>query len=70
MARNLFDSDEFIEPADGGLVRLLGQLLVAAENLGWKSVGQNYWKDIELNDSLKDLISFLAFLQYPCCFSL
>lgn len=30
----------FLQPADGSLVSLLTQLLVSAENLGWRSVGK------------------------------
>lgn len=50
------DYDDFIMPADGTLVRLLASLLVAAENLGWHSVGRNYWDQIILDEHLKKFV--------------
>lgn len=46
---------DFSSPADGTLINLLSQLLVAAENLGWRSVGRNYWEQIVLSEDLKRL---------------
>lgn len=43
----------FSQPADGTLVRLLSQLLVAAENIGWKSVGKSYWEQVALPEQLR-----------------
>jgi len=45
----------YSQPADGALVKLLSQLLVAAENIGWRSVGRQYWTQIELPEELRKL---------------
>ncbi|WP_142098552.1 tetratricopeptide repeat protein [Bordetella hinzii] len=45
----------FAQPADGALVSLLSQLLVAAENIGWRSVGRHYWEQTELPAELRQL---------------
>lgn len=45
----------FTQPADGSLVSLLTQLLVAAENVGWKSVARQYWEQVQLSDELRSL---------------
>lgn len=37
------DLKKFPQPPDGDLVHLLSQLLVAVENLGWRSAGSSYW---------------------------
>lgn len=43
----------FAQPADGTLVSLLSQLLVAAENIGWKSVGRQFWAQEDLPEELR-----------------
>lgn len=50
------DLKDFVAPADGELVGLLSELLVAAENLGWKSAGRQYWEPAALTDPLKRLV--------------
>jgi tetratricopeptide (TPR) repeat protein len=50
------DLSEFSAPADGALTSLLSQLLVAAENIGWSSVGRQYWEQIVLPTELKSLV--------------
>lgn len=50
------DLAEFYAPSDGALVDLLSQLLVAAENVGWRSVGRQYWEQFDLTESLKQLV--------------
>lgn len=47
------DISSFSQPADGSLVSLLSQLLVAAENIGWRSVGRQYWEQVELSGELR-----------------
>jgi archaellum biogenesis ATPase FlaH len=49
------DIGSFSQPADGSLVSLLSQLFVAAENVGWRSVGRHYWEQVELPDELRPL---------------
>lgn len=49
------DISAFSQPADGALVSLLSQLLVAAENIGWRAVGRSYWEQVELSDELRQL---------------
>lgn len=49
------DLSEFRSPADGSLVSLLSQLLVATENIGWKQVGRHYWQQFEYPSELKRL---------------
>src|SRR5690606_25349393 len=49
------DISLFSKPADGSLVSLLSQLLVAAENLNWRSVGRQYWEQTELSTELRQL---------------
>ena len=49
------DLKEFSTPSDGGLVALLSQLLVAAENIGWRHVGKVYWEQFEYPNPLKEL---------------
>ncbi len=49
------DVAAFAQPADGSLVSLLSQLLVAAENVGWRSVGKTYWEQSELSEELRQL---------------
>lgn len=49
------DISAFSQPADGALVGLLSQLLVAAENIGWRAVGRSYWEQLELSDELRKL---------------
>ena len=49
------DLREFSAPADGGLVKLLSQLLVSAENIGWRHVGRVYWEQFEYSAELKAL---------------
>jgi len=48
------DIASFKQPADGTLVALLSQLVVAAENIGWNSVGRHYWAKVELSDVLRE----------------
>lgn len=36
------DLKDFVAPSDGELIGLLSELLVAAENLRWKSAGRHY----------------------------
>lgn len=50
------DLKDFVAPADGELVSLLSELLVAVENLGWKSAGRQYWEPVPLSDPLKRLV--------------
>ena len=45
----------FLQPADGTLVSLLSQLLVSAENLGWRSVGRKFWAKTDLPEELRKL---------------
>ncbi|WP_202024778.1 tetratricopeptide repeat protein [Klebsiella quasipneumoniae] len=45
----------FLQPADGSLVSLLTQLLVSAENLGWRSVGKKFWEKKDLTEDLRKL---------------
>lgn len=47
---------DFVAPADGDLIRLLSELLVAVENLGWRSAGRQYWGAVSLSDPLKRLV--------------
>ncbi len=49
------DIGSFSQPADGSLVSLLSQLFVAAENVGWRSVGRHYWEQVELPEELRPL---------------
>lgn len=49
------DIGAFSQPADGSLVSLLSQLFVAAENVGWRSVGRHYWEQVELPEELRPL---------------
>lgn len=49
------DIGSFSQPADGSLVSLLSQLFVAAENVGWRSVGRHYWEQVELAEELRPL---------------
>ena len=46
------DLTQFYAPADGTLVNLLTQLLVASENLGWRSVGKIFWEQNRLSGEL------------------
>jgi tetratricopeptide (TPR) repeat protein len=50
------DLGSFKHPADGTLVSLLSQLVVAAENIGWKSVGRLYWEKTELSEELRPFV--------------
>jgi tetratricopeptide (TPR) repeat protein len=50
------DLRSFNQPSDGTLVTLLSQLLVAAENIGWKSAGRSYWEKIEVADVLQPFV--------------
>jgi archaellum biogenesis ATPase FlaH len=47
------DIAAYSQPADGSLVSLLSQLLVAAENVGWRSVGRQYWEQVNLPEELR-----------------
>jgi archaellum biogenesis ATPase FlaH len=49
------DVATFSQPADGALVSLLSQLLVAAENIGWRSAGKQFWQQVDLPDELRQL---------------
>jgi len=49
------DVASFSKPADGTLIKLLSQLLVAAENIGWRSVGKKYWTQNDFPEELKKL---------------
>lgn len=51
------DIGTFTQPADGTLVSLLSQLLIAAENLGWRSAGRAYWEQKDLSPPLRTLTS-------------
>ncbi|MFU8291115.1 hypothetical protein [Pseudomonas aeruginosa] len=50
------DLASFKHPADGTLISLLSQLVVAAENIGWKSVGRLYWEKAELSEELRPFV--------------
>lgn len=50
------DLKDFVAPADGDLISLLSELLVAVENLGWKSAGRQYWETAPLSEPLKRLV--------------
>lgn len=50
------DLKDFVAPADGELVSLLSELLVAVENMGWKSAGRLYWETAPLPEALKRLV--------------
>lgn len=50
------DLKDFVAPADGELIGLLSELLVATENLGWKSAGRYYWETASLSEPLKRLV--------------
>ncbi len=50
------DLDSFRHPADGTLVTLLSQLVVAAESVGWKSVGRHYWAKADLSEELQPFV--------------
>ncbi len=50
------DLKDFVAPADGDLVSLLSELLVAVENIGWKSAGRHYWETAPLSEPLKRLV--------------
>ncbi|EGH28969.1 hypothetical protein PSYJA_08308 [Pseudomonas syringae pv. japonica str. M301072] len=50
------DLASFRHPADGTLVNLLSQLVVAAENIGWKSVGRLYWEKADLSEELRPFV--------------
>ncbi|MBK6648526.1 MAG: hypothetical protein IPG42_01705 [Betaproteobacteria bacterium] len=50
------DLKDFLAPADGELIGLLSELLVAVENLGWKSAGRQYWETAVLSEPLKRLV--------------
>lgn len=50
------DLKDFVAPADGELIGLLSELLVAVENLGWKSAGRYYWETATLSEPLKRLV--------------
>lgn len=50
------DLKDFVAPADGELISLLSELLVAVENLGWRSAGRQYWETAQLSEPLKRLV--------------
>lgn len=50
------DLTDFVAPSDGELIGLLSELLVAVENIGWKSAGRQYWETIPLSEPLKRLV--------------
>lgn len=50
------DLNAFKQPADGTLISLLSQLVVAAESIGWKSVGRHYWEKAEVSTELRPLV--------------
>lgn len=49
------DVSGFSAPSDGTLIDLLSQLLVAAENLEWRSAGKPFWKQQKLSAELRSL---------------
>ena len=49
------DVSGFTAPSDGTLIDLLSQLLVAAENLDWRSAGKPFWKLQKLPVELRSL---------------
>ncbi len=54
------DVNAFTAPSDGTLIDLLSQLLVAAENLNWRSAGKPFWKQQKLAPELRSLASAAA----------
>ena len=49
------DLAAFAAPADGTLTSLLSQLLVSAENIGWRAVARTYWEQHDLPEELRQL---------------
>ncbi|PXW99175.1 hypothetical protein C7444_1013 [Sphaerotilus hippei] len=49
------DVSAFTAPSDGALIDLLSQLLVAAENLDWRSAGRPFWMQQKLPPELRSL---------------
>ena len=49
------DTALYLQPADGSLIKLLTQLMVSAENIGWKSAGRTFWNQSVLPNELRKL---------------